>query len=147
MADIFSKEKRSNIMSLVKSVNTKPEILVRKALFSLGFRYRLHEKKMPGCPDIVLNRFKTIILVHGCFWHAHRNCKKAKLPKSNTEFWETKIAKNLLRDETNMHKLTQMGWNVLVIWECQIYTHRNDLEGYLRSLLKNVISTQIKNKN
>lgn len=119
MSDIFSQTKRSDIMSKISSKDTKPEILVRKFLFSKGFRYRINVKTLPGKPDIVLPKYKTIIFVNGCFWHGH-NCKKGKLPSSNTDFWKEKISNNKLRDAKNSDLLVKLGWKVIIIWQCEI---------------------------
>lgn len=118
--DIVSKEKRSRIMSGIKGKNTKPELLLRSALHKLGFRFRIQRKDLPGKPDIVLTKYKTIIFVHGCFWHQHPGCKFAYMPKSNVEFWTDKFKKNMTRDQTVQSLLKEMGWNVIVIWECQL---------------------------
>lgn len=119
MSDIFSFQKRSDIMSKIGGKNTKPEILVRKFLFSKGFRYRINVKTLPGKPDIVLPKYKTVIFVNGCFWHGH-NCKKGKLPSSNTDFWRGKISNNKLRDDKNSDLLIKLGWKVIIIWQCEI---------------------------
>ncbi len=118
--DTVSKEKRSEIMRRVKSMQTKPELKVRKLLFSMGYRYRLHMKDLPGKPDIVFTKKKKIIFVHGCFWHQHPGCKKKGLPKSNQAFWKSKFDKNIKRDSQNILILNEMGWKVLVIWECEL---------------------------
>lgn len=118
--DTWSKEKRSEIMSKIRSKDTKPELILRKALFARGFRYRVNEKKLPGKPDIVLPKYKTVIFVHGCFWHKHENCKYAGTPKTNTEYWVNKITSNRERDKINVQKLIALGWNVLIVWECEI---------------------------
>lgn len=120
--DNLSKTERSKIMSLVRSKNTRPELVVRKYLFSLGFRYKLHRKDLPGCPDITLPKHKTVVQVHGCFWHGHRarNCRLARVPKSNIEFWQKKIDGNYLRDLRNKKALRKLGWQVIEVWECQI---------------------------
>jgi DNA mismatch endonuclease (patch repair protein) len=120
MADIFSKAKRSEIMSKISGKETKPEIKVRKYLFAKGFRYRKNDKKLAGKPDIVLPKYKTVILIHGCFWHSHTDCPKSALPTTNQEFWEKKIQGNVERDKTNQEKLLNFGWNVIVIWQCHI---------------------------
>jgi len=120
MSDIFSSKKRSEIMSKISGKETKPEILVRKYLFANGFRFRKNVKTLPGKPDIVLPKYKTIIFVHGCFWHGHKDCKKSKLPKTRKEFWENKIRGNIQRDKTNIEELKNQGWNVLVLWECEL---------------------------
>lgn len=120
MADIHSKEVRSYNMSQVKGKDTKPELLVRKFLFANGLRYRLYAKKLPGKPDIVLSKYKTVIFIHGCFWHGHSNCKYAKLPKTRTEWWSEKIEKNKERDKKNIEQLKNTGWKVLVIYGCEL---------------------------
>ena len=106
-------------MSKIRSKNTKPEIVIRKGLFAKGFRYRINSTKLPGKPDIVLSRYKTVIFVHGCFWHRHEGCKYAYTPKTNTEFWLDKIHSNQARDIQNKAKLETMGWKVLTVWECE----------------------------
>lgn len=118
--DIWDKKKRSEVMSKIRSKNTKPEMTLRKALFAKGFRYRINYKKLPGKPDIVFPKYKTAIFVHGCFWHGHENCKIAHIPKSNTCFWENKIEKNKERDNVNYKRVTLLGWKIIVVWECQI---------------------------
>ena len=118
--DIWNKKKRSEIMSKIRSKNTKPEMTLRKALFARGFRYRVNDKKLPGKPDIVLPKYKTAIFVHGCFWHNHEDCKYAYIPKTNTKFWVDKITSNSQRDKINSQKLADLGWCVITIWECEI---------------------------
>ncbi len=120
MADIFSKAKRSEIMSKISGKETKPEIIVRKYLFSQGFRYRKNDKKLPGKPDIVLPKYKTVIFVHGCFWHCHKNCPKSALPTTNRAFWENKIRRNVERDKENQQKLKNLGWKIITVWQCRI---------------------------
>lgn len=117
--DKFSQEKRSSIMGSVKSKNTAPELIVRRLLHNLGYRFRLHRKDLPGSPDIVLPKYKKIIFVNGCFWHGHENCRKSKLPVTNSKFWSDKISKNIERDKESIKKLTEMGWSCLTIWDCQ----------------------------
>jgi DNA mismatch endonuclease (patch repair protein) len=119
MADVFTPEKRSAIMARIKGQNTKPEILVRKLVHSLGYRFRLHQQKFPGKPDLVLQRHAKIVFVHGCFWHGHKGCSRAALPASNTAFWEKKIGGNRARDIKVRRKLTRSGWKTLVVWQCQ----------------------------
>ena len=131
MADIYSREKRSELMSKVRSVSTKPERIVRKTLHASGFRFRINQKDLPGKPDIVLPKHKTVILVHGCFWHQHKNCPKSKLPSTNKEFWKVKLTGNLERDKRNIKELKKAGWRVLVIWECEV---KND--SYITKLNK-----------
>lgn len=126
--DIWNKEKRSECMSRIRSKNTKPELALRKALFARGFRYRVNDKKLPGKPDIVLPKYKTVIFIHGCFWHGHAGCKYAYTPKTNTKFWIDKIISNAERDKVNAERLTVLGWNVLTVWECEIrHTHKQNL--------------------
>ena len=120
MPDMFDLKKRSEIMSKVHSANTKPEIRVRKLLHSMGYRFRLQRRDLPGNPDIVLPRYKTVIFVHGCFWHGCPTCRRAKIrPQSNSEYWEKKLDRTLERDKHNQMLLDQLGWRVLVIWECE----------------------------
>ena len=119
MADNHSKEVRSKNMSHIRSTNSKPEEIVRKYLFSKGFRYRKNVRTLPGCPDIVLPKYHTVILVNGCFWHKH-DCGRFVLPSSNTEYWIPKINRNVERDKQNHKKLIDMGWKVLIIWESEL---------------------------
>ena len=112
-------EQRSKNMSAIKSKNTKPEIKVRKVLHLMGYRFRLHRKDLPGSPDIVLPKFKTVIFVHGCFWHRHENCKYASNPKTRKEFWENKFKANVKRDKEIQEKIINIGWQYVVIWECE----------------------------
>lgn len=120
MADCHSKETRSYNMSRIRSKNTKPEESVRKYLFAQGFRYRKNDSKLPGKPDIVLPKYKTVIFVNGCFWHGHAGCRYFVWPKSNPEFWKAKINGNIERDKNNYKLLADMGWRVFVIWECEL---------------------------
>ena len=112
-------------MSKIQGTETKPEILVRKFLFSRGFRYRINDKRYPGKPDIVLSKYRTMIFVHGCFWHEHENCKASELPETNTDFWKNKISDNIVRDRKNIQKLKNAGWKVIVIWQCEIKNKNN----------------------
>lgn len=120
MADVHDPAARSYNMSRIKGKNTKPEILVRKFLFAHGFRFRIHDTRFPGKPDIVLPKYKTVIFVNGCFWHGHQDCKYFTLPKSNTEFWNAKITRNVKQDILNQLKLVEMGWKVIIVWECEL---------------------------
>ena len=120
MADVHDVETRSYNMSRVKSKDTKPEMIVRKLLHNRGFRFRLHLKDLPGKPDIVLPKYKTVVFVQGCFWHQHQGCKRAAIPKSNIDFWQDKLKGNLERDLKNHASLTKSGWRVVEIWECQL---------------------------
>jgi DNA mismatch endonuclease, patch repair protein len=136
LADIFSKEERSKIMAGISGKETKPEVLVRKFLFSKGFRYRKNVKTLPGKPDIVLPKFKTAIFIHGCFWHGHSRCKRAALPKTNNSFWKTKVKGNKERDKRNYLELKRMGWHVITIWQCEL---RN--QQYSKSTLDSLVHT------
>jgi DNA mismatch endonuclease (patch repair protein) len=118
--DVVSKEKRSQMMAGIKGRDTRPEMIVRKLLFAHGFRYRLHRKDLPGCPDLVLTGHKLAIFVHGCFWHQHANCDLAKLPATNEEFWRKKLGRNVRRDRQVVEELKASGWRVLVVHECAI---------------------------
>ena len=119
MADNHSKEVRSKNMSHIRSTNSKPEEIVRKYLFSKGFRYRKNVRALPGCPDIVLTKYKTVIFVNGCFWHMH-DCPRFVWPSSNKEYWEPKIRRNVERDKINIELLQKEGWRVLIVWECEL---------------------------
>ncbi|AXV83023.1 very short patch repair endonuclease [Ralstonia solanacearum] len=118
MVDIVSPAARSRMMARIRAKNTKPEVLVRKALFAAGYRFRLHRKDLPGSPDIVLPGRNVAILVHGCFWHMHAGCKNAKLPSSRSDFWRMKLQGNVARDKAAADALRELGWRVLVVWEC-----------------------------
>ncbi len=120
MTDVHSPDVRSYNMSRIKGKNTKPEELVRKYLFSHGFRFRKNDKRYPGKPDIVLPKYKTVIFVNGCFWHKHEGCKYFVWPKNNAEFWKEKIEQNAARDKRNYDMLQQSGWRVVIIWECEL---------------------------
>jgi DNA mismatch endonuclease, patch repair protein len=111
--------RRSFLMSRVRAQDTGPEIIVRKIAHALGFRFRLHDKKLPGKPDLVFPRLRSVILVHGCFWHRHPGCRKASNPSSNVEFWNAKFARNVTRDALMQGKLEALGWRVLIVWECE----------------------------
>lgn len=137
MVDIFTTEKRSHIMRQIHATDTTPELRVRRSLFQQGFRYRLHKNGLPGRPDIVLPRYKTVVFIHGCFWHGHV-CKigsGARRPKTNANYWNTKIEKNIARDELNKAKLLQSGWEVIIIRECESSSDRK-LKQLLMPLLK-----------
>lgn len=120
MADVMTPEQRSRCMAAIKGKDTKPEIIVRKYLFSRGLRFRVQVRKLPGTPDIVLPKYKTVIFVNGCFWHGHEGCKYFRLPKSNVDFWQTKITRNIERDTETEAELKNLGWKVIRIWECEI---------------------------
>lgn len=118
--DVHSKEVRSYNMSQIRGTKTKPEDLVAKYLFSQGFRYRRNVKPLPGSPDIVLKKYRTVIFVNGCFWHAHEGCKRFVLPDTNREFWQAKLLRNRERDSENYKLLTNLGWKIFIIWECDL---------------------------
>ena len=124
-------EQRSRNMSAIKSKNTKPEITVRKLLHSMGYRFRLHRKDLPGSPDIVLPKYKTAIFVHGCFWHRHENCKYASTPKTRKEFWENKFKANVKRDLEIQEKIKNIGWQSVVIWECELKSKKQIKQKFL----------------
>jgi DNA mismatch endonuclease, patch repair protein len=119
MADVVDAATRSRMMSGIKGKNTNPELVVRKLLHAYGYRFRLHASNLPGRPDIVLPKYRAIIEVRGCFWHRHKNCKYAVMPKTNRKFWETKLRSNAERDDKTARTLRKRGWQVVVIWECQ----------------------------
>jgi DNA mismatch endonuclease (patch repair protein) len=134
MADVHSKEIRSYNMSRIKGKNTKPEMLVRKFLHANGYRYKLHDKSLPGKPDIVLPKYKTVIFVHGCFWHGHNNCKYYVVPKTSTEWWLNKINGNIANDAKAIKALKKDGWKIITIWECNLKSAK--VEKTLNALLK-----------
>ena len=125
MSDVHSKEVRSYNMSRIKGKKTKPEELVRKYLFSQGFRYRKNDSRLPGKPDIVLPKYRTIVLVNGCFWH-HHECMYFRWPESNADFWKQKINRNVERDQRNINQLEQRGWHIIVVWECELKQSREE---------------------
>ena len=129
-------EQRARNMSAIKSKNTKREIAVRKLLHSIGYRFRLHRKDLPGSPDIVLPKYKTVIFVHGCFWHRHENCKYASTPKTRKEFWNKKFNDNILRDKKNLEILSSLGWKIIIIWECEIRNKKINLEQIIKNVIK-----------
>lgn len=139
MADTKTIAERSENMSRIRSVNTKPEEIVRKYLFSRGFRYRKNDKRYPGKPDIVLPKYRTIIFINGCFWHMH-GCSRSRLPRSNQEYWKPKIERNISRDAENKNRLEAAGWKVLVVWECELKKSVRDTR-----LAK--LEEEIKNRN
>lgn len=118
--DKLTKEQRHRCMSAIRGKNTKPEMVVRKFLFGRGFRYRLNHPRLPGHPDIVLRKYRTVIFVNGCFWHGHDNCKYYRLPKTNVDFWRKKVERNKKRDVEEQRQLATMGWHCITIWECQL---------------------------
>lgn len=142
MTDIVSTAKRSELMAGIKSKNTKPELVVRKALHARGYRFRLHGTDISGKPDVIMKKYRTVIFVHGCFWHGHTGCKLFRVPKSRTEFWLNKIKTNIDRDCRQMTELTEEGWKVLVIWECAIRNKKNDAIALVLERVENFLSDQ-----
>ena len=134
MADVHNKATRSFNMSRIKGKNTKPEMLVRKFLHAKGYRYKLHDKKLPGKPDIVLPKYRTVVFVHGCFWHGHNNCKYFVVPKTRTQWWTDKINGNKANDEKATKALKKDGWKIITVWECGLKPAK--VEKTLKSLLK-----------
>ena len=133
MSDKLTKEHRSWNMSRIKGKDTGIEVAVRKRLFSYGYRYRKNDKKLPGKPDIVFPKYKTVVFIHGCFWHMHSDCKIARMPKSNTDFWMTKLNHNVEKDHVNKQLLEEMGWKVIIVWECEI---EKDLEATTERIIR-----------
>lgn len=125
MTDIKTPEQRSRNMAAIKGKDTKPEMIVRKYLFSRGLRFRVQVRKLPGTPDIVLPKYKTAIFINGCFWHGHEGCKYFRLPKSNVDFWREKIERNIERDRESMQALFDLGWKVIRVWECELRNKAN----------------------
>lgn len=140
MADVHDKETRSYNMSRIGNKNTKPEMIVRKFLFSKGLRFRLHDKKLPGNPDIILPRYRTLIFVNGCFWHAHKGCKYFVIPRTRTQWWTEKIMTNIERDRLNHRELRDSGWRVIVIWECEL--KKDKVEHTLSKLLEDITNPE-----
>lgn len=126
MPDTMTLQQRFNCMSRNRASNTRPELVLRGKLWRKGFRYRLNDKRLPGRPDIVLPKYRTAIFVHGCFWHGHKGCKNYTVPKTNTEFWVAKVARNQERDQEVWRKLEAKGWSVIIVWECQLKKGRID---------------------
>ena len=124
MPDVFNRRTRSRVMASIRGRNTQPEMIVRRFLHGRGLRYRLHARKLPGRPDLVLPRLRAVVFVHGCFWHRHSGCRFAVLPKSNARFWHTKLEGNRLRDRRNIGRLRRLGWRVFVVWECTLGERR-----------------------
>ena len=132
--DIVDKNTRSKMMSSIRGKNTRPEISIRKLLHSRGFRFRIHQKTLPGKPDIVLKKYNTCVLIHGCFWHRHPGCALATTPKTHTDFWSDKFRRTIERDILNIRKLETLGWNVIVIWECEINFYYSNFEELVKQI-------------
>lgn len=133
--DIWSKKKRSEVMSKILSKNTSPERKIRSLLYKTGFKFRMYAKELPGCPDIVFDRYKKVIFIHGCFWHFHKRCHEGKIPKSNRQQWQLKLERNVQRDKENFRKLKKIGWEKLVLWECDIEKNNDKLKQKLAKFL------------
>ena len=141
--EVHDQKTRSYNMSRVKGKDTKPEEIVRKYLFSQGFRYRKNDKRLPGKPDIVLPKYKTVIFVNGCFWHKHEGCKYFVWPKSNSEFWKEKIESNIVRDKKQYEELKNAGWHVIIVWECELKKkQRMDTLERLVTEIQTIVETQ-----
>lgn len=138
MADVLTPEQRHKCMSKIQGRDTKPEIRVRKWLHNQGYRFRLQRNDLPGKPDIVLPKYNLVIFINGCYWHRHSGCKYTTTPKSNSDFWEKKFAENIIRDKANIKQLEQLGWNVIVIWECEVKSESftNHLQEYFKNYNK-----------
>ena len=134
MADRISEEQRSYNMSRVKGANTTPELRVRRLIHSMGYRYRLHDRSLPGTPDVVFSRKKKAIFIHGCFWHQHNDCPASRRPASNQDFWNAKLDRNLERDSQNQQRLAERGWEYLLVWECEL-RHIQVLRSRIQSFL------------
>lgn len=134
--DTFTRTKRSEIMRSIRSGNTQPEMIVRSLLHKEGFRFRLNDKRLPGKPDVVLRKYKTVVFIHGCFWHEHQNCRDGRRPKSNTGYWDQKLDRNVKRDVANAERLRSIGWNLIVVWECEL-NNRERLRDRLVASLQN----------
>lgn len=132
--DIWSKQKRSEVMSRIRGKNTKPEMILRSELFRQGFRFKVHLKTLPGKPDIVLPKYQTVIFVHGCFWHYHKDCREGRIPSTNSKFWREKLQRNIRKDKANIKALKKDKWKVQVVWECEIEKH-------LELTMKKVVSS------
>lgn len=136
MVDVHSKKVRSYNMSRIKGKNTKPEMTVRNFLFSEGFRYRLHDKKLAGKPDIVLPKYKTVVFVNGCFWHGHEGCRYFVIPKTRTDFWLTKICRNIENDQKAIQTLENEGWQIINVWECELKTFPQEILKLISELIR-----------
>jgi len=137
MVDVHNKDTRSYNMSQIKGKNSKPELIVRKYLFSQGLRYRVHVSSLPGKPDIVLRKYNTVIFIHGCFWHRHKNCPYCSTPKSNQQFWQDKFKRTIDNDVKHQKELKKSGWNLIIIWECEL--NKTSKEKKLVQLFKSIM--------
>lgn len=142
--DHLSPEKRSRNMSLIRSKDTAPEWIVRRLIWSMGIRYRLHRKDLPGKPDLAISRLQTAVFVHGCYWHRHKGCSRASTPSTRADFWMNKFAENQARDARNVEELNKQGWRVLVVWECET---RKKVRGRLKVRLSEALGTSPRSGN
>lgn len=142
MADTLSKKERSKRMSLIRGVDSGPEIKLRRLVYGMGYRYRLHDKGLPGKPDLVFKSRNAVIFMHGCFWHRHKGCSLARLPKSKLDFWKPKLEENRKRDIRNQRKLRSLGWRVLVVWECEL----SDMDKVSKKVRKFLNYKEVKNE-
>ncbi len=133
MTDIVTPKTRSRMMAGIRSKNTKPELLIRRQLHKLGFRFRLHDRKLPGSPDIVLRKYNAIIFINGCFWHCHK-CHLFKWPKTRRQFWQKKLKQNHANDQKNMASLAKSGWRICIVWECAMKGPKKDIPGTIKIL-------------
>ena len=140
MTDIHDRETRSYNMSQIKCKDTKPEVLVRKYLYAKGLRFRLHNRNLPGKPDLTLPKYRSVIFVNGCFWHGHNGCKFFKLPGTKSEWWKEKIENTIHRDKTTELKLKELGWRVIVIWECELKS--TNLDSTMKRIYNNITNTE-----
>ena len=141
--DVLTPEQRKGNMKSIRSKDTKYDVLVRKALFAEGFRFRKNDKRLPGTPDIVLPKYKTVVFINGCFWHRHPGCKYATTPKTNVEFWNKKFEANVKKDISSRESLEAAGWNVVVLWECEL---KKDFDSAMNSLKQSVLNNPVSNK-
>jgi len=146
MADRLTQEHRSWLMSRVRGRDTKPEWILRSGLHRLGFRYSLCSSKLPGRPDLVFRKYRSVVFVHGCFWHRHHGCPESSMPKSNREFWQRKFERTIERDNRNSRKLRAMGWRVIVVWQCELYRNTVQVIEHVADVLLSASESQRKNR-
>jgi DNA mismatch endonuclease, patch repair protein len=146
MADVYSSETRSKVMSKVHGKNTRQEMFIRSLLHSLGFRFRLYRRDLPGNPDIVLPKWKAVVFVNGCFWHQHDGCRRASRPKSNVGYWDAKLSRNIERDKRNQQWLHELGWRTIIVWECDTKNHQH-IERFLREAITNPTALHLESEH
>ena len=140
MPDIWTKEKRSEVMSRIRSVDTTPERAVRSMLHKSGYRFRLHRRDLPGKPDVVLPKFRAVVFIHGCFWHQHADCNEGRIPNTRPEYWVEKLQRTVQRDQEHQKKLQEAGWGVLVLWECEIEKRPDEVRVKIERFLKGKVA-------